>query len=156
MFKKILPEDIFISVLASYKPSEAELWTNRIDPTRPGRYLSGREVIDAFVDLLHKHRHVTCDLYARLLGFSKRDLGGFFHVMTGIPFQEWRDRYLVLMAKQLLDKTDMSSTEVGKWMGFNSVNVFGRWFLQKTGRQPIEYRRGWRGKDRRAKYHFDD
>lgn len=155
MFKKILPEDLYLSVLDSYKPSEEDLWRGKVAPDRPARYLSGNEVIDAAVDLLHRNRHQTCDFYAARLGIPLRDLNGFYRVMTGMNFEAWRDRYLVLMAKELLEKTKMSSSEISAWMKFSAVNGFARWFSRLAGRQPIEWRRGWRGNDPRAKYHFD-
>lgn len=156
MFKKILPEDLFLSILASYQPPEEDLWRGKVDPDSPNHYLSGNEVIDAVVDLLHKHRHQTCEFYAAKLGFLVRDLNGFFRVMTGITLEVWRDRYLILMAKELLEKTSMSSSEIATWMKFSAVNGFARWFNRLTGRQPIEWRKGWRGEGRRVKYHYND
>lgn len=134
MFKKILPEDLYLSVLDSYKPSEEDLWCGKVAPDRPARYLSGNEVIDAAVDLLHRNRHQTCDFYAARLGISLRDLNGFYRVMTGMNFEMWRDRYLVLMTKELLEKTKMSSSEISAWMKFSAVNGFARWFSRLAGR----------------------
>lgn len=155
MFKKILPEALYLSVLKGYEPPEEDLWRGKLAPGR-NHYLSGNEVIDAAVDLLYQYRHQTCEFYAARLGFPSRDLNGFFRVMTGVTFEVWRDRFLVLMAKELLEKTKMGSGEIGAWMKFTAVQAFARWFSRLTGRQPVEWRRGWREGDPRAKYHSDD
>ena len=156
MFKKILPDDIFLSVMKNYAAPEEELWKGTVDPRRPGRHLSGNEVIDAAVDLMYKNRHNSGENYAAWLGFPIRDLNGFFRIMTGMTFVEWNDQFLLLMAKELLDKSNLSSSEIAKWMHFTTVNVFGRWFRHLSGRQPIEWRIEVRSGLKGRKYHSDD
>lgn len=156
MFKKIVPEDIFLSALPDFEPDEAMRWQGRIDPKRKGRYVTGCDALDALVDLLHVNGYRTGAFFARRLGIRETDMNGFLRVVSGLSFAEWRNRYVLLMTKERLERTELTVDEIRKQMGFPNFGSFCRWFQEQTGRQPVEWRRGYREGTKRWKYHCDD
>ncbi len=156
MFKKIVPEDIFLSALPDYEPDEATRWRGHIDPKRKGRYVTGCDALDALVDVMHRKGYRTGAFYARTLGIRETDMNGFLRVVSGLSFAEWRDRYVLLMTKELLERTQQTVDEIRRQLGFVNFGSFCRWFQEQTRRQPVEWRRGYREGTKRCKYHYDD
>lgn len=138
--KKILPEDVYVSVLTK-EVTEEQLWLG-MDTTRPGRKPSGCFFLDAFVDLMHeKLRYARASAYADGLGVELEDLYGYLRVVTGISFRDWRDRYLLLMVKELLRDTEKGCLEIARFLGFDSNTAFSQWATPLLGKAPTAWRR---------------
>ena len=142
--QKIFPEDLYLSVLPDFVPDEAARWQGRIDPRRPGRYATGFEAMDALVDALHSRGYQTSEQCGAQMGVEGCYLNGFIRIVSGLSFAEWRDHYLLLMACELLDKTKTDVQDIARRVGFASSTAFSRWFQKQTGRQPVEWRNGFR------------
>lgn len=138
--KKILPKDIYISILQK-ETTEEQLWLG-INPSRPGRKSSGCFFFDAFVDLMHeKLRHEPASVYAKHLDVETRHLHAIMYAFTGMSFVEWQRQYLLLMAKELLRDTDMSCLEIACFMHFGSNTAFSQWLVPLLGDYPSEWRK---------------
>ena len=140
-YKKITPADLFLSAREDYRPPEELRWTARLDPERPGRRVSGVDALDTFVDLLVAYGHQRLSFYARRMGVSDVELEGFMRVVSGMGTMEWRDQYLLLMARDLLRHTDISVEALARRLRFPFTSGFSRWFLRLAGSHPSVWRR---------------
>ena len=150
-YKKILPEDVYVTA-SDREATEEELWQG-IPRDFHGNRPSGNDFMDTFACLVRVLKHVEISVYAKEMGVSTSDLGGAVRAMSGITAVQWRDRYLVLIAREYLEKTSMPIGQIGVCIGFNSPECFSRFFKLHTGKQPFEYRSTW-DYTRPRKYHF--
>lgn len=137
-YKPILPEEVFITAF-DRKPTEEELWTG-IPPDFNGNRLSGNNFIDLFAFIIRKYGRKDIKDYARLMGVSAEDLYGAIRAMSGLGAAEWRNRYLLLEAQELLEKDTMEICQISKRLGFSQPSVFTKFFISYTGKQPFEWR----------------
>jgi transcriptional regulator GlxA family with amidase domain len=79
---------------------------------------------------------------AQRLGVSERHLDRCFHQEMGLPPMTYLNRYRVKRAKELLETSNHSVTEVALAVGFSDSNYFGRVFRQEVGVSPGAYQRG--------------
>ena len=110
-YKKILPEDVFISIFDS-EPSEAGQ-PAEVSENFTGNRPTGNNFIDLFACLLRKHGHNKPEYYARIMGVTPLEMCMSIQAMSGIKANEWIWRYLHLASRELLQKTKLSVTEVG-------------------------------------------
>lgn len=68
---------------------------------------------------------------------------------------EWRNRYLLLEAQELMERTDMSITAIAAKLGFSQPSVFSKFFRTLTKSQPWEWRveKKKPGSNRKRTYH---
>ena len=73
----------------------------------------------------------------------------------GMSAMEWRNRYLLLEAQELMERTDMSITEIAAKLGFSQPSVFSKFFRTLTKSQPWEWRieKKKPGSNRKRTYH---
>ena len=57
-----------------------------------------------------------------------------------VSFSEYINSLRIRKACMLLENEDISITELGYKVGYNSIRTFNRWFIQKTGKTPKDYR----------------
>lgn len=143
-YKKIVPEDIFITIL-DRKPFEEELWKGA--PTDfIGHYSSGNNFLDLFAALIRRYGRKDTRFYAKRMGVLQRELNMAVHAMAGISSNEWINRYLMLAAKDLLSNTDLNMTAVSERLGFSQLSVFTKMFTERCGMNPREFRWMKRGR----------
>ena len=70
--------------------------------------------------------------------------------MWGIPPMQYINHLRIERSKVLLAMTDKSATEIALDVGFQSIHYFSRYFKDKEGMTPNEYR------EKRKKYHLKD
>lgn len=139
-YKPIRPEDVFITVF-DRAPTEEELWQG-IPPDFRGNRPSGNNFIDLFAHIIRKYGRKDIRAYARLMGLSPDNLSGAIRALGGMGAAEWRNRYLLLEAKELLEKTPLEFGEISKQLGFSQLSVFSTFFSSMTKKSPFEWRNG--------------
>ena len=145
-FKRIPPEDVFITVFKR-KPTEEELWMG-VPPDFDGNRPSGNNLIDLFAYLIQLVQMVTVMLLRMVLYAPILAIGG-------MSAMEWRNRYLLLEAQELMERTDMSITAIAAKLGFSQPSVFSKFFRTLTKSQPWEWRveKKKPGSNRKRTYH---
>lgn len=144
IYKKILPEDIFITFFKR-EPTEEELWTGA-SRKYIGHYDSGNNFIDLFAGLIRRYGRKGTPFYAKRMGMKGVELNMAIHAMSGISSNEWINRYLMLAAKDLLAHSDYEISKIAKWLGFSQLSVFSKMFIERCKMQPREYRWMKRGR----------
>ncbi|BBC39035.1 hypothetical protein SGFS_103290 [Streptomyces graminofaciens] len=82
--------------------------------------------------------------YARTLGYSARTLSRATLAAAGLGAKELVDRRVVLEAKRLLAHSDRTAAQIAGQLGFANPTQFSKYFHQRTGRSPIDFRRSVR------------
>ncbi|KUN87315.1 transcriptional regulator [Streptomyces griseoruber] len=102
-----------------------------------------------FRDAVERHFTATrrVEDYAHLLGYSGRTLARATLANAGLSAKEFIDRRVVLEAKRLLAHGDETAAQISDHLGFVTPSQFSKYFTQRTGRSPIDFRRGIRGLD---------
>ena len=152
-FKRIPPEDVFITVFKR-KPTEEELWMG-VPPDFDGNRPSGNNLIDLFAYLIRKYERMDTSEYARIMQLKTSELRGAILAIGGMSAMEWRNRYLLLEAQELMERTDMSITAIAAKLGFSQPSVFSKFFRTLTKSQPWERRveKKKPGSNRKSTYH---
>ncbi len=137
-FKKILPKDVFITALSkeeqNYTPqtnSEGVILRNRP---------SGNEVIDLFAQLINHYGMRTSKFYEKQMGLAQGVLNGFVVSYSGMELKTWKNKYIMLCAKELLLDTNYTLDEVGKRLGFSGIKTFSAWFIRTEDEYPSYWR----------------
>ena len=141
-YKKIVPEDVFVSIF-DREATEAELWMG-LPRDFKGNRPSGNDFIDLFARLVRQYQSRDIAFYAKTMGVEKLHFGYAIRAMTGMSPVEWRDRYTMLSAKELLRKTDQNIRNIAQQMGFNSAAAFSRFFSHHARMAPKDWR--WKNK----------
>ncbi len=79
--------------------------------------------------------------YADRLAVSPNHLNKAVRQTTGRTATAWIDEMLILEAKVLLAQTSLPIADVAAGVGLSNASYFGRFFRDKTGRTPSEYRK---------------
>lgn len=137
-YRPILPEELFLTA-SGRGPSEEELWQG-VPPGFHGNRPSGNDFMDLFALLIRKYGRKEIGEYAERMGVSAADLCGAVRAMSGIGAAEWRNRYLVLEAKELLENSSCEIRRISEQLGFSQPSVFSKLFHAYTGKQPFEWR----------------
>jgi AraC-like DNA-binding protein len=83
--------------------------------------------------------------YAHMLGYSGRTLARAALANTGLSAKEFIDRRVVLEAKRLLAHGDETAAQISDHLGFVTPSQFSKYFMQRTGCSPIDFRKAIRG-----------
>jgi AraC-like DNA-binding protein len=86
-------------------------------------------------------RMVTVSDVAHAVGVSERTLRRRFHAQVGLSWRSYLLQARLLRAMALLARPEPSILQVALDVGFNSVNAFGRAFLDHSGETASAYRR---------------
>ena len=92
---------------------------------------------------LQNHLAESCSLDELSAHFfiSRSRLTRMFKSVTGFTVNEYLTVYRVRSAKTLLDKTDLSITEISLRAGFGNITYFERVFKRLTGMTPMQYKK---------------
>ncbi|MCL2285794.1 MAG: AraC family transcriptional regulator [Firmicutes bacterium] len=96
-----------------------------------------REFIDA-----HLFQQISLPMLAEHLGFSETYCSRIIRKKTNVGFLDYINHLRIGEAIELLQKTDMSITDICHAVGFNSVASFNRNFKKFRGVSPTEFRKG--------------
>ena len=89
----------------------------------------------------HLDEELSLQATATALGINKNTLGNAFRDTLGISFGELVANVRIERAKSLLEKSDMTITEIAYECGFGCVRSFNRAFLKCLRCTPTEYRK---------------
>ena len=130
---KKTPQDVFITTLeAEEQSSSSPLEKNRV---------TGNNFIDEFVKILTVHKRERIRFYEHEMGLNPGSMQQLIFFYSGVTFKEWRNGYLMLCAKELLSRTDLTLDEIGRRLGFSCINSFGRWFVRLEKSSPSKWRK---------------
>ncbi|WP_179201946.1 helix-turn-helix domain-containing protein [Streptomyces caniscabiei] len=101
-----------------------------------------------FRDAVERHFTATrrVEDYAHMLGYSGRTLARATLAGAGLSAKEFIDRRVVLEAKRLLAHSDESAARISDHLGFVTPSQFSKFFIQRAGRTPIDFRNEVRGR----------
>ena len=88
----------------------------------------------------HYTEDITLDDAAESMGMSTFYFSRQVKVLTGHTFLEYLTAYRIDKAKDLLQSTDMSVSDIGHSAGYSESNYFLRVFKRVTGMTPSTYR----------------
>lgn len=88
----------------------------------------------------HYTEDITLDDAAESMGMSTFYFSRQVKVLTGHTFLEYLTAYRIDKAKDLLQSTDMSVSDIGHSTGYSESNYFLRVFKRVTGMTPSTYR----------------
>lgn len=84
--------------------------------------------------------HITLESLAERVHFDKSYLTARFKESLGASPIRYVNHLRIERAKTLLATTNDSITQIAKQVGFSSIHYFSRYFKEKEGITPIEYR----------------
>ena len=138
--KKITPKDVFLTNL-SYEEHVCKGTIGKTPVELKYNQLTGNKMIDELAELMAVYRARTASFYEKSMGIKAGGLNHFMMLYTGMNFQEWRNEYFLLMAKELLLETDYTTKKVGKRLGYSGDTTFRQWFIKVDGDSPAKWRR---------------
>ncbi|WP_293312361.1 AraC family transcriptional regulator [Pedobacter sp. UBA5917] len=90
--------------------------------------------------LSHYQRVITLDEIAKSVGMQKASFCVFFKRMTGKSFITFLTEYRINSAIQMLEKTNLTISEISHQVGFNDVPHFNRAFRRQVNTSPTQFR----------------
>jgi len=87
----------------------------------------------------HYREDITLRQVADALGYEVHYLSRGFHAAIPTHFSRYVNLYRVDAAKELLQRADLSISEIASESGFQSLRTFNRVFLEVTGKTPSRY-----------------
>jgi AraC family transcriptional regulator len=108
--------------------------TNRLSQTQLKRVL---DHIEAAL-----HEPVTIQVLSRVAGASSSHLRTWFKVATGFTLHRYVLRRRVERARVLLQRGDLSTSEVAEMTGFAHQSHLAHWMRREIGQTPRDIRRG--------------
>ena len=113
----------------------------RFLPALPGAH--GNGIISQAVGIIHDEAHtdLTLAALAERLNVSYQHLSTLFTEHLGLSFSAYLADIRLRDAKQLLDNSELSVTEICFECGYRNLSHFLRSFKKKYGMTPKEYRK---------------
>jgi AraC-like DNA-binding protein len=93
------------------------------------------------LDYTVQHLDLGLDEICRHVGISQRSLRRNLKAQTGMTWEEYRHRNLLLQAISLLGETDEPVSQIAARCGFASPSAFAKVFREQLGEVPSDYRR---------------
>ena len=91
--------------------------------------------------LEHLRENPTVDQFAAIAAMSRRTFYREFHAATGTTPHRWLVAQRIILARRILETTDLAVAEVARRAGFEDTSVFRRHFTSQAGLSPAVYRR---------------
>ncbi|SHH78731.1 AraC family transcriptional regulator [Clostridium grantii] len=85
-------------------------------------------------------RKITRKEISKYLGYNEDYIGKFFKNKEGISISQYLNDIRIEKAKELLDKTDFSVTNIAELIGFLDIYYFSKTMKNITGYSPNEWR----------------
>ncbi len=101
------------------------------------------EIFHKFIATVEKYymKERNVMFYADKLCISPKYLSSVIHDVSGKYATEWINGYVILEAKVLLRKNDMTIKEICSTLNFANQSFFAKYFKQHTGMTPKEFRK---------------
>lgn len=113
-----------------------------IDKNTPHSSVRQKKIVNSFFQLLINHSNEKKDVtfFADKLCLTPKYISTLVKKYTGRPMITWINLFIILRAKYLLKSTDMTIFQIADVLGFQNPSFFGKFFKQKEGITPGEYR----------------
>ncbi|MFV0420066.1 MAG: helix-turn-helix domain-containing protein [Dysgonomonas sp.] len=100
-------------------------------------------LLKRFFSLLQMHfkKHHSVNYYADELCLTPKYLSRYIKQVTGKTASEWIHDIIILEAKVLLTRNELSIQEVSHTLNFSDQTSFGKFFKRHTGSTPKNYKR---------------
>lgn len=121
---------------------EIDVTAARVKKADPGTTTRTNPLLANFKNLLAKEvlQQHSVRFYASHLNVTPKHLSEVIKEQTGRTAGEWIDQTLVLEAKVLLQRKDLSISQISDLLNFSDQSVFGKFFKVNTGMSPLTYR----------------
>ena len=86
-------------------------------------------------------RKITLKELSDLMGVSREHFSRLFKKETGLTVSEYLRKRRILIAMQMLERTDESLSEISSYLAFSSQAYFQKVFREETGLTPLSYRK---------------
>ncbi len=83
---------------------------------------------------------LTREQIAADMGVTPAYVSRIFRQQSGITLWEYVNAYRIARARELLEHSDLTVTEIAFTVGFNDPAYFSRIFRKETGKSPVAYR----------------
>lgn len=102
----------------------------------------GTDTVDAVIDYLGRHysEDISNGSLGERFGYHPNYLNQLFIRYTGKSLYKYLQDLRILKAVDLLQETDIPVSEVAVSVGFKDLPHFSRYFKQKTGYNPTDFR----------------
>ena len=103
----------------------------------------GIDLLRRFVELLSRGDYLLrrdLDYYAACLCITPQHLSRICRQASGHPASYWIDHFVFREAIRLLNRKELSFSEIAERLKFSSLSHFNRYFQRQTGLSPTEYR----------------
>ena len=103
----------------------------------------GIDLLRRFVELLSRGDYCCyrdLDYYAACLCITPQHLSRICRQASGHPASYWIDHFVFREAIRLLNRKELSFSEIAERLKFSSLSHFNRYFQRQTGLSPTEYR----------------
>lgn len=100
---------------------------------------SGNNYIDLFADTVRRHGKREATSYAKMMGADFRYFDGAIRCLAGMTAHQWINRYVGLIARDLVEHTNLNFKTISQLLGF-SQSSFSQFFRANNRMQPWEYR----------------
>lgn len=133
LVKNALMHSIIFMVSSSYE---------RIEHAEVQTYSRPEVLTRRFFDLLLQYYQTerASSFYADRLCVTAKYLSTVIKQTTGYPLLSWVYDVVVLAAKRYLKTTSLTIQQVSEALNFSTPSSFVRFFRQRTGYTPLEYR----------------
>lgn len=114
-----------------------------LSESMPRSIVSDQGIFISFMQLLDKYCTVHRDIafYASKLSITSRRLSNMVLRSSGRSVKDWITSRLILEAKVLLNRHELSILQISEMLGFPNQSFFGSYFRRATGLSPLAYRR---------------
>lgn len=99
-------------------------------------------IVNRFIESVYENCHYqrTVQFYASQQHLSPYYFSSIIKERSGKSAMQWIENVTMNFARQYLDLSDMSLKQISDCMHFPDQSVFGRYFKQREGLSPSEYR----------------
>ena len=100
------------------------------------------KIVNRFLVSLYEHYHQqrTVQFYAELQHLSPYYFSSIIKGRSGKSAMQWIENVTMTFARQYLENSDMSLKQISDQLNFPDQSTFGRYFKQREGCSPSEYR----------------
>lgn len=108
---------------------------------------TGRATFDPLLENMKNYiaENLNCGFsmgeLSAVFNYNEKYLGRYFKLKTGLTVREYCNRIRINRAKELLQSSCRSVTDIAGQVGYNNVTYFNRIFRQTTGVTPTQFQR---------------
>ncbi len=88
----------------------------------------------------HLDQPISLGEAAYVAGVDRSYFSAFFHAKVGVTFRDWLHTTRIHRARQLLQDSNYSITNVAFSVGYQNLRSFERTFKKHTGKTPMQYK----------------